>query len=244
MECNLYRCSLQTKDKIGKGSYSIVFKGQKKDEKNTSVAMKQIVNDKEFFTENAMKDFQALSAVTGHKNIVQLLDLHVDVNFIYIIMEYCSGGDLQQYLSNGVPSYIVKLDIMKQCTRGISYIHGLKPPVVHRDIKPNNILIQESASVLTVKITDFGLAKVFTNMSRSVGSMYMSTDVGSLAFRAPELFKFGSERQYTATIDNYALGLVFAVVVNYHDSDKAEEPHTGKYALNDYTNFISFKSGM
>lgn len=227
METELYKSNLQPEDRLGEGAQGTVFKGFKKDQERTPVALKQIRNDNHIFTESAKKDLIALRAVSGHKNVVKLYDYYMDKHFIYIIIEYCNKGDLHQYLCKGIPSYRVKLEIMKQCARGIGYIQSLEPPVVHRDIKTQNILLQELPHGVRVKIADFGLAKVFNKIGSSVNSMFMTTNVGTMVFKAPELFKNIAELQYTAKIDNYALGLVFAILINYNEDETSLEPYIG-----------------
>ena len=231
METDLYKSSLSRGERIGKGSYSEVFKGYRKDDASKTVAIKRIENDQDFFTKNAAKDINALRAVTGHKNVVKLLDFHSDDEYFYIIMEYCQGGDLEEFLSKGAPpSYEIRLDIMKQCAKGVAYIHGLNPPVVHRDIKCNNILLQNTPAGVCVKIGDFGLAKVFDEIDGDRNRILMSTAAGSMAFRAPEMCTSG-RKQYNASVDIYSLGLVFNVLINYNGEDKLFEPHIGNHML-------------
>ena len=145
-----------------------------------------------------------------HNNIVQLLNVYEDETSWWIVLEHCEQ-DLEKYLKSSNPSLDEKLNIMYECASGITYLHSLKVPIVHRDISLRNILLKSSNARHIVKICDFGL-------SRKVQSLHevLSTDAGALAFRAPEFFsKIDGHLKYTASIDTFALGLVFKVLLDY-----------------------------
>jgi 5'-AMP-activated protein kinase catalytic alpha subunit len=97
--------------------------------------------------------------LTRHANIIQLYEIIETQKQLYLIMEYANGGELFDYIVNNS-----RLDEMEAChifqqiISGIEYIHKLK--VVHRDMKPENLLIDNEK---TIKIVDFGLSNTYND---------------------------------------------------------------------------------
>lgn len=120
-------------------------------------------------------------------------------------MEYVPGGDLEQYLNSFIDSNISMslyrvLDLMKQILEGLNVLHSSNPPIIHRDLKLNNILLSYNAcGEIVIKISDFGFAKsVTTNIS--------DVDVvGTRPYMAPECFK----KVASTRTDIYAVGVIF-----------------------------------
>ena len=123
----------------------------------------------------AMYEVDILTKVGKHKNIVSLVDYFDS----YIIMEYCSGGDLYEAIKDDLVPKKTKTitHIFSQIMDAIEFVHGKS--IYHRDIKPENILI--TGIDWTIKLTDWGLATTHeTSFDRSVGSE---------RYMAPELFE-------------------------------------------------------
>ncbi len=126
----------------------------------------------------------------GHPNIVRVYDADVtETEFgrcAFFTMEYVAAGSLQNHwLSYGsalVP-VMEAVDLMRQVCRGLAVAHAETPPLVHRDIKPQNILVGYEADGLRARIADFGLAK------RANPLTLMVTAQGTLPFKAPEVFE-------------------------------------------------------
>lgn len=125
----------------------------------------------------------------GHPNIVRVFDANVlDAECGpcgYFTMEYVAGGSLQKFWqsfgANLIPIATV-LDIIKQVCRGLALAHRESPPIVHRDIKPQNILVGYEAEGLRARISDFGLAKSVNPLT------LLATTAGTIAFKPPEAF--------------------------------------------------------
>jgi serine/threonine protein kinase len=141
----------------------------------------------------------------GHPNIVRVFDANVvegDHGLLgYFTMENVAGGSLDKYWhSHGI--HLVPLgttiDIMKQVCRGISVAHREKPPIIHRDIKPQNILVGYEADGLRARVSDFGLAKSVNPLT------LLATAAGTLAFKPPEAFS--NSRGDSTSADVWALG--------------------------------------
>jgi serine/threonine-protein kinase len=142
----------------------------------------------------------------GHPNIVRVFDASVietsDGIHGYFTMENVSGGTLDRFWrSFGVAFVPVKdtAEILRQLCRGLSVAHGEKPPIIHRDIKPQNILIGYEADGVRVRLSDFGLAKQVSPLS------LLASAAGTLAFKAPEVFA-GGKTDSTAA-DVFSLGV-------------------------------------
>ncbi len=132
-----------------------------------------------------------------HHNIVEVYDVDEEEGQQYIVMEYVKGTDLKQYIKNNSPvSLELVVSIMSQILSAIELAH--KNNIIHRDIKPQNILITEDNQV---KITDFGIAIAITDTSIT----QTNTLLGSVHYLSPEQAR-GSNA--TMKSDIYALGVV------------------------------------
>ena len=125
----------------------------------------------------------------GHPNIVRVYDANVlDTargQCGYFTMEHVPGGSLekfwQSYGTNLVPLE-TSLDLIKQVCRGLAVAHRERPPIVHRDVKPQNILVGYEAEGLRARVSDFGLAKTVNPLT------LLATTAGTVAFKPPEAF--------------------------------------------------------
>jgi len=125
----------------------------------------------------------------GHPNIVRVFDANVletDKGLCgYFTMENVPGGSLEKFWhSHGTKLVPIEttVDLMRQVCRGLSVAHREKPPIVHRDIKPQNILVGYEADGLRARVSDFGLAKRVNPLT------LLATAAGTLAFKPPEAF--------------------------------------------------------
>jgi len=125
----------------------------------------------------------------GHPNIVRVFDANVletpRGTCGYFTMENIPGGSLQKFWhSHGVQFVPIQtsVDLVKQVCRGIGLAHREKPPIIHRDIKPQNILVGYEADGLRARVSDFGLAKKVNPLT------LLATAAGTLAFKPPEAF--------------------------------------------------------
>ena len=113
----------------------------------------------------------------SHKNIVGILDIGTYKNTPYIVMEYIDGYDLEELIEKGRLSLPKAIDIFTQILSSLSYVHS--KGIIHRDIKPKNILIDKEG---TVKLTDFGIAKsLYSHIKTSTGGY-----LGAPAYSSPE----------------------------------------------------------
>ena len=110
-------------------------------------------------------------------------------------MEFCNLGDLSVYLDEHKGMNLIsKVKILEQSASALAFMHRQEPPIIHRDLKLQNILMTSLGGEDVVKLTDFGLSKVFSNKHTSSLSTvfnrgkYMATACGSEFFMAPEFF--------------------------------------------------------
>jgi serine/threonine-protein kinase len=141
----------------------------------------------------------------GHPNIIRVFDANVVDSAVgllgYFTMENVAGGSLDKFWhSHGLHLVPITttIDLVKQVCRGLSVAHREKPPIVHRDIKPQNILVGYEADGLRARVSDFGLAKAVNPLT------LLATAAGTLSFKPPEAF-FNSKGDSTAA-DVWALG--------------------------------------
>lgn len=155
----------------------------------------EYVNDEEFI---ARFDREAQSATSlSHSNIVNIYDVGEEETILYMVMEYVDGMTLKEYIQRYGPIDVQEcLDIMKQLTSAIAHAHA--NGIVHRDIKPQNILVDTYGQV---KVTDFGIA-----MALSATSLTQTNSVlGSVHYLSPEQARGGTA---TKKSDIYSLGIV------------------------------------
>jgi eukaryotic-like serine/threonine-protein kinase len=141
---------------------------------------------------------EALAASSlSHPNIVEMYDVGEDEGNFYIVMEYVEGKNLKQLLKRrGILTITEVIDIMNQLTDGLSHAHDAY--IIHRDIKPQNILILDNG---LVKITDFGIAMALNNSQLTQTNSVM----GSVHYLPPEQ---AAGRGSTIKSDIYSLGIL------------------------------------
>ncbi|PLR97329.1 Stk1 family PASTA domain-containing Ser/Thr kinase [Bacillus sp. T33-2] len=152
-------------------------------------------NDEEFIR-RFHREAQSATSLT-HPNIVSIYDVGEEDGLYYIVMEYVDGQTLKQYIHQNAPLSVEEtIDIMNQLTSAISHAHHNH--IVHRDIKPHNILIDGNG---IVKVTDFGIA-----MALSATSITQTNSVlGSVHYLSPEQARGGMANKKS---DIYSLGIV------------------------------------
>jgi serine/threonine protein kinase/beta-lactam-binding protein with PASTA domain len=152
-------------------------------------------NDEEFIR-RFRREAQSATSL-AHPNIVSIYDVGEEDDMYYIVLEYVEGQTLKQYIQQNSPVKVeTAIEIMRQLTSAISHAH--QNHIIHRDIKPQNILIDMDGNV---KITDFGIA-----MAMSATSITQTNSVlGSVHYLSPEQARGGMANRKS---DIYSLGIV------------------------------------
>jgi serine/threonine protein kinase len=175
----------------------------------------------------------------NHPNIVRVSDVDKDGNTPYFVMEYVEGQSLSEYLADrGALSVLEALGIARQVALALDYAHGHASPVIHRDIKPQNILLETHSRRAVV--TDFGIAKVRGASTRTNAELML----GTLLYCAPEQVLPNSEIDGRA--DLYSLGLVLYEMVARRPffADLDERALLGKMLYGPEDNIPVFAPGI
>ncbi|GFS43368.1 hypothetical protein NPIL_292773 [Nephila pilipes] len=188
-------------NKLGEGTYATVFRGRSRLTDNL-VALKEIrLEHDEGAPCTAIREVSLLKDLK-HNNIVTLHDIIHTEKCLTLVFEFLEN-DLKKYLDDvGAP---ISLDNVKiflfQLLRGLAYCHRRK--VLHRDLKPQNLLINEKGEL---KLADFGLAR-----AKSVPTKTYSNEVVTLWYRPPDVLLGSTD--YSTSIDLWGVGCIFFEMV-------------------------------
>ncbi|XP_011311966.1 serine/threonine-protein kinase unc-51 [Fopius arisanus] len=197
-----------TKDLIGHGAFAVVFRGRHRKKANFIVAIKSITKKSLAKSQNLLgKEIKILKELTElhHENVVALLDCKESNHNVFLVMEYCNGGDLADYLgAKGTLSEDTIRLFLKQLAGAMKALND--KGVVHRDLKPQNILLSHNCGKtcpqphqITLKIADFGFARFLQD------GVMAATLCGSPMYMAPEVIM---SIQYDAKADLWSLGTI------------------------------------
>jgi len=161
--------------------------------------------------ELALDDFRKETAIMRrlrHPNIVMMLAYSNTEDVEVMISEICRCSLLDIFRANAINnSHLPKrtqIIYAQQLAAGMNHLHKSRPPIIHRDLKPANLLIDFSG---TLKIADFGLAKIRPNPEQNeVEAFQMTGETGSYRFMAPEVFR---HEEYSETVDVYSYAMIF-----------------------------------
>lgn len=187
-------------EKIGEGTYGVVYKARNR-LSGDLVALKKIrlEAEDEGIPSTAIREISILKELQ-HQNIVRLHDVIHTEKKLTLVFEYLDL-DLKKFLDTngqgGLPAHQVKL-LLYQLIAGVCFCHDRR--VLHRDLKPQNLLINKDK--LELKLADFGLARAFGIPVRSY-----THEVVTLWYRAPDVL-MGS-RKYSTPVDLWSVGCIF-----------------------------------
>uniref|UniRef100_A0A3B4ZXG5 non-specific serine/threonine protein kinase n=1 Tax=Stegastes partitus TaxID=144197 RepID=A0A3B4ZXG5_9TELE len=190
------------KDLVGHGAFAVVFKGRHRKKTDWEVAIKSI-NKKNLSKSQILlgKEIKILKELQ-HENIVALYDVQETPNFVFLVMEYCNGGDLADYLQKGTLREDTLRVFLQQIAAAMRILNS--KGIIHRDLKPQNILLsyagrkKSNISGIRIKI-DFGFARYLQS------NMMAATLCGSPMYMAPEVIM---SQNYDAKADLWSIGTV------------------------------------
>ena len=216
----------EVRQKIGKGKFGLVKCGINK-ETNKQVAIKIMAkkNMDKSDLELAKVEIDILK-ISQHPNIIKLYDIYENENYIYIIMEYCSGGDLLSYFE--YYEYQLKetkvCEIIHKLSMAIYFLHSYG--IVHRDLKPENILMTDLTPEADIRLLDFGLSKIIGNEEKC------TEPYGTLSFVAPEVLQ---GKPYDKSVDLWSIGIItFLLLCGYLPfDDKHSEREIARQTIQD-----------
>lgn len=185
---------------IGKGAYSKVYKGFNTDT-DELIAIK-IIEKHNMNADLIQRIYDEISLVSKleHPHVARLRESLEDDNRFYMILEYCSGGDLSQLIKHGKIDENDARRYMQQLVDALQYLKRIN--IAHRDLKPHNLLL--SGDYKTLKLTDFNFARemIETDLSQTV--------CGSPLYMAPEILE---KRLYTNKSDLWSVGIILYEMV-------------------------------
>jgi serine/threonine protein kinase len=190
---------------IGRGGMSVVYRATHS-RLGTPVALKVLapeLSSDDAFRERFLREAK-MAAGIDHPNVIPIYDTGLHEDSLYIVMRYVGGGDFKALLVNSGPLSAQRaVELLRPVARAldVAHSHGL----VHRDVKPANILLQRSQSgdVEHVYLSDFGVTKHASSVS---GLTKTGALVGTIDYMAPEQIE---GRDVSAQTDVYALGCLF-----------------------------------
>jgi hypothetical protein len=205
------------KEELGKGAFGVVYKGVIQTGSTVLVAVKKLNNSFQD-TEREFKNEVNVIGQTHHKNLVRLLGFCDEGPNRLLVYEFLSNGTLADFLFGDLkPCWDQRIQIAMGIARGLLYLHEeCITPIIHCDIKPQNILLDD---YYNVRISDFGLAKLLRmNQSRTLTNIR-----GTKGYVAPEWFR---NMMITSKVDVYSYGVMLLEIICCRrsvDMDTSEE---------------------
>jgi len=191
-----------TEHVLGRGNFSVVHLGLSK-ETTQRVAIKIIqkvgAKNKPEMLQNEVEILRKME----HPYIIKLFDIFDTDAILYLVMELVTGGELfdriverEQYSEQNAK------EVMRQLFPAIEYIHSLE--VIHRDLKPENVLLENETDDTNIKVTDFGLSRIYSH------DMIMQTACGTPGYVAPEVLEC---KGYDKEVDMWSAGVIMYILL-------------------------------
>jgi len=189
---------------LGEGAFGKVYK------ETMTVAVKKIDN----FSEEAVQEVDTLMKL-NHENIIKCYGHHYEDNGrrLCIVMEFANRGSFTEVITRRAqdPGAVVFKEYniwrsLSQLSDALNYLHTLPQPILHRDLKPDNILGVKYPDGCVWKLADFGLVKLLEDAAQ--GDFYAQTLCGTPSYRAPEVWV--NHKGYTFSADIWSLGCIMS----------------------------------
>ncbi|KAJ0104772.1 hypothetical protein Patl1_19218 [Pistacia atlantica] len=207
---------------LGIGGFGSVYKGILSD--GTNVAIK-VFN---LQLEKAFKSFDSECEVLRnirHRNLVKIFSSCCNIDFKGLVLEFMPNGNLEKWLysHNNFLNILERLDIMIDVASAFEYLHhDHSTPVIHCDLKPNNILLDEN---MVARVSDFGIAKLLGDENSMTQTMTMAT----VGYMAPE---YGSVGIVSTKGDVYSYGIL--LMETFARKKPTDEMFSGEMSLKNW----------
>lgn len=181
--------------KLGSGGFGVVWLAEKRTAIATTRFALKLARDRDVDIEAFKQEAVIWAQVSGHPNVLPIIEADIYDGQVVIVSEYAPGGSLQGWLQKHggrAPSIEAAIEMMTEILAGLEYLHEQR--IIHRDLKPDNILLQRE----TPRLADFGIARVFKTDSHSQNLS------GTFAYMAPEAFD-GKRNEQT---DVWSVGVI------------------------------------
>ena len=203
---------------IGKGAFGIVWKVREK--KTKKIFAIKIINKEDIIKNNMLDQIKKeinIMYKLNHPNIIQLYTHFEDDNDICLIMEYANKGHLFSLIKEHKKlSPIIAKKYMIQIISAVKYLHSLVPPIIHKDIKPENILIDENGNC---KLADFGWADF------DCGDKNRKICCGTPEYLSPEIINHSF---HDKRVDIWALGVLLFEMLSGKNPFKSSDEDLNK----------------
>ncbi|KAL3641350.1 hypothetical protein CASFOL_016318 [Castilleja foliolosa] len=209
---------------LGKGGFGSVFKGMLSD--GLIVAVKVFNLQLERSGKSFETECEILSSVR-HRNLVRIIGCCTNTEFKALILEYMTNGSLEKwlYVENNFLDLIQSLQIAIDVASALEYLHhGHTFPIVHCDIKPSNVLLDED---MVAHLADFGISKLFDDGE----SMVQTKTLGTIGYAAPE---YGSEGKVSTNGDVYSYGILLLEI--FTRKKPTDDMFSEEMSLKDWVN--------
>ncbi|KAM4624334.1 serine/threonine-protein kinase tousled-like 2 isoform 2-T2 [Polymixia lowei] len=204
---------------LGRGGFSEVYKAfDLTEQRYVAVKIHQLNKNwreekKENYHKHACREYR-IHKELDHPRIVKLYDyFSLDTDSFCTVLEYCEGNDLDFYLKqHKLMSEKEGRSIIMQIVNALKYLNQIRPPIIHYDLKPGNILLVNGTACGEIKITDFGLSKIMDDDSyNSVDGMELTSQgAGTYWYLPPECFVVGKEPpKISNKVDVWSVGVIF-----------------------------------
>ena len=220
---------------IGEGGFGWVYKGYEK-ETGALRAIKKIPLEKVINQQSIINEVTALKNL-DHPNIIKLYEVYEDQGSIFLVQEFCEGGELFDYIADRDHlSEAEAANIFQQIMQAIIYCH--KNRICHRDLKPDNFMFSSKEEGSTVKLIDFGLSRSFYKfqMTGEGRCLRMQTKVGTAHYMAPEILR----QDYSYACDTWSAGVILYIMlcgyppfIGKDEEEVFEANLKGEYDFND-----------
>lgn len=192
---------------LGQGGFGMVFKGVVHSLQPPDVAVKELNHSGEFTEENFLNELQSIGPI-HHRNLVRMIGYCKEGIHRMLVFEFMPGGSLANFIFNQPerPPWSWRAEVALGIAKGLEYLHyGCTFPIIHCDIKPDNILLDHKKNP---KITDFGIAKLLgeQQVHRTITKI-----MGTKGYGAPEWFVEGG--RVDNKVDVYSFGVVLLEMI-------------------------------
>ena len=210
---------LTIQHRLGNGFFGVVY-GVQDVSSSRVYALKDVLCLNQAAIRNAVREVRTMKQIS-HENVVAMIgaDQYYDAQgsiHMLILTEYCSGGNLNERLTRPSADEL-NLKWICQTAAALSFLHSRN--VVHRDLKPDNVLLTEREDA---KLADFGLAREYAPLKLTVArcsdgswmpsyaQYYMNSGIGPVHWMAPEVFR----QRYTEKADVFSIGTLFCAILD------------------------------
>jgi len=185
---------------LGRGGFSVVRKATNK-QRGVAFAVKIIEKNQSQEELQLLQREIDIMRKLKHKNIISLEEVYDEPEYIYLVLELVTGGELfDQIVSRGTYSERDAANVIRQILEAVEYMH--ENGIAHRDLKPENLLCGGPTGEI-IKVTDFGLSKDF-------GSATLRTSCGTPDYVAPEVLK---GQPYDNSVDVWSIGVITYILL-------------------------------